>query len=204
MNPANDPFNCGGCGITCAAGTYCNGTCQKPTCGGVVCLSTETCCGVSCCTQGQLCCQGEGPTGGTEPTCFTPTASQPTCPAGCAPLCVSNRDLKCEVAPVDENAVLESVSRMPVSTWSYKDDPQATRHLGPMAQDFHAAFGLGSTDRAYDPIDAHGVELAAIKALYDRLMKDEAALERLERENEELRKGGAVCSPPPPPAAPSH
>jgi hypothetical protein len=56
-----------------------------------------------------------------------------------------------------------------------------------MAQDFHAAFGLGSTDRAYDPIDAHGVELAAIKALYDRLLKDEAALERLEKENADLR-----------------
>jgi hypothetical protein len=111
---------------------------------------------------------------------------------------VSDRDLKCDVAPADEGAVLESVSRMPVSTWSYKDDPHATRHLGPMAQDFHAAFGLGSTDRAYDPIDAHGVELAAIKALYERLMKDEAALERLERENEELRRrtgGSTTCGP---------
>jgi hypothetical protein len=63
-------------------------------------------------------------------------------------------------------------------------------HLGPMAQDFYAVFGLGSTDRAYDPIDAHGVELAAIKAFYERLMKDEAMLLRLEQENAELRRCG--------------
>jgi hypothetical protein len=76
---------------------------------------------------------------------------------------------------------------MPVSTWSYRSDDPSVRHLGPMAQDFHAAFGLGSTDRAYDPIDAHGVELAAIKALYRRMLEQEERIERLERENRELR-----------------
>lgn len=75
---------------------------------------------------------------------------------------------------------------MPVSTWSYRSDDPSVRHLGPMAQDFHAAFGLGSTDRAYDPIDAHGVELAAIKALYERIQTMQAKLEQLERENQEL------------------
>jgi hypothetical protein len=76
---------------------------------------------------------------------------------------------------------------MPVSTWSYRSDDPSVRHLGPMAQDFHAAFGLGSTDRAYDPIDAHGVELAAIKALYQRMLEQEERIERLERENRKLR-----------------
>jgi hypothetical protein len=125
------------------------------------------------------------------PTCLTPTASQPTCLQGCAPLCVSDRSLKRDIKPVDEQAVLESVARMPVSTWSYKSDEPSVRHLGPMAQDFHAAFGLGSTDRAYDPIDAHGVELAAIKALYERVQKDEVLIEGLERENQELQMRGA-------------
>ena len=84
---------------------------------------------------------------------------------------MSDRNLKRDIEPVDEQGVLESVARIPVSTWSYKNDDPSVRHLGPMAQDFHAAFGLGSTDRAYDPIDAHGVELAAIKALYERVRK---------------------------------
>ena len=99
------------------------------------------------------------------------------------------------MVPVDEQAVLDGVARMPISTWSYKSDDPSVRHLGPMAQDFHSAFGLGSTDRAYDPIDAHGVELAAIKALYERLRRDEALIERLERENRELHENGSTCGP---------
>ena len=128
------------------------------------------------------------------PVCFTPTASQPTCPAGCAPLCVSDRNLKRDVEPVDEQAVLERVARMPVSTWSYKNDDPSVRHLGPMAQDFYAAFGLGDTDRAYNSIDAHGVALAAIKALYERSREQDERIERLERENEELRSRASCPS----------
>jgi hypothetical protein len=140
-----------------------------------------------CCTQGQLCCAQSGPVAALYPSCTTPTGSPPTCPQGCAPLCVSDRNLKRDLEPVDEQAVLESIARMPVSTWSYKSDDPSVRHLGPMAQDFRAAFGLGSTDRAYDPIDAHGVELAAIKALYQRVQKEEELIDRLARENQELR-----------------
>ena len=102
-------------------------------------------------------------------------------------MCVSDRNLKRDIEPVDEQSVLERVARMPISTWSYKSDDPSVRHLGPMAQDFHAAFALGNTDRAYDPVDAHGVELAAIKALYERVQNEEAHIERLERENRELR-----------------
>jgi hypothetical protein len=125
------------------------------------------------------------------PICFSPNASQSTCPPGCSPLCVSDRNLKRDIEPIDEQAVLERVARMPISTWSYKTDDPSVRHLGPMAQDFHAAFGLGSTDRAYDSIDAHGVELAAIKALYDRVQRESELIDRLERENQELRASGA-------------
>jgi hypothetical protein len=102
---------------------------------------------------------------------------------------VSDRNVKRDIEPVDEQTVLESVARIPVSTWSYRSDPPAVRHLGPMAQDFYAAFGLGDTDRAYNSIDAHGVALAAIKALYERSREQDARIELLERENDELRKG---------------
>jgi hypothetical protein len=154
---------------------------------GGACPAGDSCCGTSCCTPGQLCCQLSGPVGLAYPTCVTPTSAEPTCPQGCAPLCVSDRNLKRDIVAVDEQAVLESVAQMPVSTWSYRSDDPSVRHLGPMAQDFHAAFGLGSTDRAYDPIDAHGVELAAIKALYERIQTMQGTLERLEQENQELQ-----------------
>lgn len=103
-------------------------------------------------------------------------------------MCVSDRNLKRDIEPADEQAVLEAIAKMPVSTWSYKSDDPSVRHLGPMAQDFRAAFGLGDTDKAYYSIDAHGVTFAAIRALYDRLEKQSMRLEGLERENDELRK----------------
>ena len=105
-----------------------------------------------------------------------------------------DRNLKRDIEPVDEQAVLERVAGMPVSTWAYKSEDPTVRHLGPMAQDFHAAFGLGDTDRAYNSIDAHGVALAAIKALYERSREQDARINRLEQENAELRKG-ASCKP---------
>jgi hypothetical protein len=151
------------------------------------CGMGQTCCGTTCCTSTQLCCT-IGPVPPVDPYyCYTPTASQPTCPRNCSPKCVSDRNLKRAVEPVDDQAVLQSVARMPVSTWSYKSDDPSVRHLGPMAQDFHAAFGLGDTDRAYDSIDAHGVAFAAIKGLYEQVQEQSARVERLERENEELR-----------------
>jgi hypothetical protein len=153
------------------------------------CGMGQSCCGSTCCTPGQLCCVIGGPVPPVDPYyCLTPTASQPMCPPSCSPKCVSDRNLKRDVEPVDDHAVLESVARMPVSTWSYKSEDPSVRHLGPMAQDFHAAFGLGDTDRAYDSIDAHGVAFAAIKGLYEEVQEQSARIERLERENESLRE----------------
>jgi hypothetical protein len=119
--------------------------------------------------------------------CYTPTADQPTCPQGCAPLCISDRTLKRDIEPIDRFAVLDTVSRLPISTWSYKSDPTGVRHMGPMAQDFKAAFGLGDTDRGYYSVDAHGVSIAAIQALYELELEQSRRIDRLERENATLR-----------------
>jgi hypothetical protein len=119
--------------------------------------------------------------------CYTPTAQQPSCPPGC-PTCISDRNVKRDLVPVDPEAVLESVARMPVSTWSYKSDDPSVRHMGPMAQDFYGEFGLGDSDKSYSPIDAHGVAFAAIQALYERMQQQEARIEDLARENAGLRR----------------
>ena len=195
VNENNDPKNCGTCGTACSGATpFCeNRSCKAPPCNldGGSCAGGALCCGAECCSSGQLCCTSEGPVGGVPPSCFTATASAPTCPQGCAPLCKSDRAAKTAPVPVDERQVLERVSRLPLSTWSYSTDPSGTRHLGPMAQDFHDAFSLGTTDKAYDPIDAHGVSLAAIKALRVMLDEQETRIARLEAENQALRQ--RVC-----------
>jgi hypothetical protein len=184
INPDNDPNNCGACGTKCTGNTpFCDGTCKAAPCfpDAGACASPGFCCGSNCCTSAQLCCKDEGPVGNPYgPSCFTPTAQQPTCLQGCAPLCKSDRNLKQGIVPVDNRAVLETLATVPISTWSYKSDPK-TLHIGPMAQDLHAAFGVGS-DHGYDPIDAHGIELSSIQALYEIVQEQNARIEKLERQ----------------------
>ncbi len=74
--------------------------------------------------------------------------------------------------------VLEALRTLPISTWSYRGDP-ATRHLGPMAQDFHAVFGFGSDPAVIPAVDAIGVCLAAIQALADEVAALRARVEEL-------------------------
>lgn len=199
VNTANDPFNCGGCGVKCSGATpYCAGSCQPAPCdrGGSACAGGALCCGTQCCAAGDLCCESSGPVSGA-PSCFTPTAQQQTCLPGCSPQCVSDRNAKRDVVPVDERAVLEGVAGLPFSTWRYRSEPAEVRHLGPMAQDFHQAFGLGTTELAYDSIDAHGVSMAAIKGLYLELRDQKRRLDALEAENRALRRAleAPVCGP---------
>jgi hypothetical protein len=54
---------------------------------------------------------------------------------------------------------------MPITSWSYRVDEENVRHIGPTAQDFHTAFGLGSDDTTIGGVDAAGVALAAGQAL---------------------------------------
>jgi hypothetical protein len=89
----------------------------------------------------------------------------------------SDRSIKQHVESVDPERVLEKVSALPLSTWEYTDRP-GQRHMGPMAQDFRAAFGLGADDRSISIVDASGVALASIQALNRKLERRNLALER--------------------------
>lgn len=80
--------------------------------------------------------------------------------------------------------VLARIAAMPVREWNYKAQDQTIRHIGPTAQDFHAAFGLGQDERRISTIDADGVALAGLRALEARTRADN---DRLTRENDELR-----------------
>jgi uncharacterized small protein (DUF1192 family) len=56
-----------------------------------------------------------------------------------------------------------------------------------MAQDFRAAFGLGSDDATIGVLDAAGVSLAGVKALETRTTKLQAENAALRAELDELR-----------------
>ncbi len=93
----------------------------------------------------------------------------------------SDHNLKDNIEPVDPHTVLESVSEMPISTWNYTGYDDIT-HMGPMAQDFHAAFGLGDDEKFIDTVDIDGVALASIQALYERVEEQDTRIAALERQ----------------------
>jgi hypothetical protein len=78
------------------------------------------------------------------------------------------------VAPAD---VLEKVAALPISTWRFRQQTD-TRHIGPMAQDFYAAFGVGTDDRHIATVDADGVALAAIQGLNQKMEAENAVLKQ--------------------------
>lgn len=92
----------------------------------------------------------------------------------------SDRALKDHVQPADPEEVLTRVGQLDVSRWSYRWDGPDVRHIGPMAQDFAAAFEVGADNRKIHAADMNGVALAAIKAL-------KAKVDEQERELAELR-----------------
>lgn len=99
----------------------------------------------------------------------------------------SDRNAKEHFAPVDSREVLEKVVALPVSEWNYKADP-TSRHLGPMAQDFYAAFGVGPDDKHITTVDEGGVALAAIQGLNQKIQDRETEIRKLQETNESLEK----------------
>jgi hypothetical protein len=87
----------------------------------------------------------------------------------------SDRALKEDFAAVDPVAVLEKVTRLPISEWNYKGYPQ--RHIGAMAQDFHEAFPLNESTTTLNDADLHGVALAAIQGLNHKVEEQAKAIE---------------------------
>jgi hypothetical protein len=94
---------------------------------------------------------------------------------------LSDRARKEGFEPVDRSALLERLAALEITEWSYSSDGAAVRHVGPMAQDFRGAFGLGADDQHIQAVDGQGVTIAAVQALYERL-------EQLRQENDALKR----------------
>ena len=101
---------------------------------------------------------------------------------------VSDRNLKENVAPIDGKEVLTRLAGIPVSVWNYKNQGSSIRHIGPMAQDFKAAFNIGESDRFINMVDSGGVALASIQGLYSILQEKDKEIRSLKNENLELKE----------------
>lgn len=83
--------------------------------------------------------------------------------------------------------ILGKLHDLPIQKWSYRVEDNRVRHLGPTAQDFYAAFGLGSDERSIGTVDADGVALAGVQALEVRTRQQAVQISSLQAENQALR-----------------
>lgn len=88
--------------------------------------------------------------------------------------------------PVDGQEVLTRLADVPITTWNYKADDPAVRHIGPMAQDFYAAFEVGEDERHIAPLDTSGVTLAAIQELNRMVQEKDDQITQLQEQNAAL------------------
>jgi hypothetical protein len=102
-----------------------------------------------------------------------------------------DRDSKENFAPVDSRDILDRVASMPIATWNWKAQADGVKHLGPTAQDFSAAFGLGSDDKGISTVDADGVALAAIQGLNEVVKEKDAEIQALRDKNAALEAENA-------------
>jgi hypothetical protein len=115
----------------------------------------------------------------------TPTAGATLNPGDTSWSSISDRNAKKNFVPVSGEAILAKLAAIPISKWNYKWEADTnTPHIGPMAQDFKAAFFPGRDDKKISTLEFDGVELAAIQGLNQKL---EDRSEKLEAENAELK-----------------
>jgi hypothetical protein len=100
----------------------------------------------------------------------------------------SDVNRKKDFTSVNADQVLRKLADLPIGAWSYKRDPAGVRHVGPMAQAFHAAFGLGANDVTIATVDADGVNMLAIQALKSRTDALRKQVKAAQAENAELRQ----------------
>lgn len=108
---------------------------------------------------------------------------------------LSDSNSKTDFEPVRPREILSKIAALPVTSWHYKHDLHR-RYIGPMAQDFHAAFGLGSDDKTISTLDSDGVMYAAIQGLVEELRDRDKAIEELKAELRALREQVDSTLPP--------
>jgi hypothetical protein len=92
----------------------------------------------------------------------------------------SSRTLKHGIEPLDKESVLSKLSQLKINEWRYNHSPEITR-AGPMAEDWHEAFGLGPNNKSVSPSDMAGIALAAAQELEQRVAELEARLAKYEQ-----------------------
>ena len=99
----------------------------------------------------------------------------------------SSRNLKENFTPLDLNDILQRISELEITRWNYKEDEDSITHIGPVAEDFYQAFGLGHSDKKLSSIDPPGVALVGVKALLEKVKVQEQQIAKLQQEFDALK-----------------
>jgi hypothetical protein len=105
----------------------------------------------------------------------------------------SSREFKEGFATVDASSVLQRIRQLSVPSWYYKSTTE--RHIGPMAEDFVAAFDVGTTNedgsrenQYLAASDVAGVALVGVQELAAQLDQKDEELKALRQQVEELKR----------------
>ncbi|MFI5136167.1 MAG: tail fiber domain-containing protein, partial [Chitinophagales bacterium] len=98
----------------------------------------------------------------------------------------SDRRLKNNFQDLNENDILNKVNQLKIQRWHYIADHNAITHIGPVAQDFYALFGVGDST-TISTIDPSGVALLAIQALTEKDKQRDAAIVLQQAQIDELK-----------------
>jgi hypothetical protein len=78
---------------------------------------------------------------------------------------VSDKNKKDNYKLVDEELILNKISKLNIGSWSYKSESKKIKHVGPFAQDLYTAFSYGESDTLISSVDINGITFIGIKAL---------------------------------------
>jgi len=102
---------------------------------------------------------------------------------------VSDRNAKKNLQPLDTVDVLNKLAGIPITHWNYTWEADTnTPHIGPMAQDFKAAFYPNRDDKTITTLEFDGVALAAIQGLNQKLNQKETEIAELKQRLERLER----------------
>jgi hypothetical protein len=93
---------------------------------------------------------------------------------------MSTRNIKANFSFVEGKQVLQKLLNVPILIWNYRDQSPSIQHMGPLAEDFFAAFGLGEDQKHINTVDVDGVALVAIQGLHQLVREQEEQIAALE------------------------
>ena len=104
---------------------------------------------------------------------------------------LSDRTKKENIVDISPATMLEKLVSLPIYEWSYIHG-EGERHVGPMAQDFHATFAPLGEETFLPSTDVAGVTIAAVQGLHAKVQEQKTEIDQLKSDVAELKAAVAA------------